>query len=544
MPTTRSNTEPPRKIRIIIFFSNEFIVHSEENSSQVDILNHPSTSDIIYGPATPSLSSSVASQTSAALNSCLTKETKLGQSLPSPDKKRRHKNRPHKISDDVINCIVRHINQFPAEQSHYSRNKNHNKKYLPPLLNVNVLQRLYMDQCKERKLDDKYMVKVSFYRHIFETKFNLSFGHPKSDTCTVCDAGENSTEHKKNWEFAFNSQKVDRQLPSINRKICYVTVDLQQTMPLPKLSTSEAFHLRQMWLYNLGVHCVKQSGHKSYFFTWTEDIANRGSNEIASCLLRFCKLLKEEDPEIDHLLNNKSEQQSWDAGAMQRAIEAVTNDGMAYSTAAKTFSVPRNTLKRRVFGKNIDAKGNRKVLGKYRAVSTEEQEAELVRHILDLEFQVSRLLGEAFSKAATPTVAINGFRKGGIVPLNQDVFTEADYVAAECTDVPLQQPRPNQEVREARQTEDPILEAAEEDVEEGGLRLEDPQDQTEAGQEYLQPGPSSRPQQIHPPVHNLGPLPAHKQDFPSLYAQKISPLYQKQKLLKRKQKGKKELLLC
>ncbi|KAG5891223.1 hypothetical protein JTB14_004338 [Gonioctena quinquepunctata] len=74
----------------------------------------------------------------------------------------------------------------------------------------------------------------------------------------------------------------------------------------------------------------------------------------------------------------RNEQQSWDAGVMQRAIEAVTNDGMAYSTAAKTFSVPRNTLKRRVLGKNTDAKGNRKVLGKYRAVFTEEQEAELV----------------------------------------------------------------------------------------------------------------------------------------------------------------------
>ncbi|KAG5861510.1 hypothetical protein JTB14_035939 [Gonioctena quinquepunctata] len=88
---------------------------------------------------------------------------------------------------------------------------------------------------------------------------------------------------------------------------------------------------------------------------------------------------------------------------------------------------------------------------------------------------------------------------------NQDVFTGADYVAAECTDVPLQQPRPNQEVREARQTEDPILEAAEEDVEEEGLRLEDPQDQTEAGQEYLQPGPSSRPQPDPPTSPQPGP---------------------------------------
>lgn len=54
------------------------------------------------------------------------------------------------------------------------------------------------------------------------------------------------------------------------------------------------------------------------------------------------------------------------------------------------------------------------------------------------------------------------------MPLSQDVFTEADYVAAEYTDVPLQQPRPNQKEREPRQTEDPVLEAAEEDVEEEG----------------------------------------------------------------------------
>ncbi|KAG5870156.1 hypothetical protein JTB14_032448 [Gonioctena quinquepunctata] len=194
----------------------------------------------------------------------------------------------------------------------------------------------------------------------------------------------------------------------------------------------------------------------------------------------------------------KSEQQSWDAGAMQRAIEAVTNDGMAYSTAAKTFSVSRNTLRRRVLGKNIDSKGNRKVLGKYRAVFTEEQEAELVRHILDMEVRffgvtILDLRSLAYSLAEkngipnnrrtkmagldwvavlrhqhpeislrepeqTSAARAQAFDKHNCgVPLNQDVFTEADYVAAECTDVPLQQPRPNQELREASQTKDPYL---------------------------------------------------------------------------------------
>lgn len=105
---------------------------------------------------------------------------KLGHSAPSPDKRGYHKNRPHKIDDDVINSIVSHIKQFPAEESHYSRNKNQNRKYLSPLLNVSQLHQLYIKQCKEKKMDDKYMVKLSFYRHIFATKFNLSFGHPKS----------------------------------------------------------------------------------------------------------------------------------------------------------------------------------------------------------------------------------------------------------------------------------------------------------------------------------------------------------------------------
>lgn len=513
--------------------------------------------------------------------------------------------------------------------------------------------------------------------------------------------------------------------------------------------------------------------------------------------------------EMVYKYKRKSDQQTWDAGAMQRAIEAVTNDGMAYSTAAKMFSVPRNTLKRRVLGKNIDAKGNKKVLGKFRAVFSEEQEAELVRHILDLEvrffgvtisdlrslayslakkneipnnfnketrmagldwvagfrnrhpeislrkpeqtsaaraqafnkhnvtkffsiltdvqenhfhpahrifnvdetglvtvqsksskilalkgrrqvgaltsaergqlstfvvcmsaggnfippfvifprrrmkaelqdgappgtmiachpsgwmqsdiflqwfdhflahakpsvadpvllildghsthsknlafiekarenhttvvclpphcshkmqpldvsfmgpfntfyvqavekylknnpgrvvsqFQVSRLLGEAFLKAATPATAINGFRKCGIVPQNQDVFTEADYVAAECTDMPLQQPRPNQEEREARQTVDRILEAAEEDVEEESLLLEDPQDQTEAGQEYLQPGPSSRSQPDPPSSPQPGTSSSSQTSF-AVSPKDIIPL-PKTKVVKKETKRKK-----
>nr|XP_023025029.1 uncharacterized protein LOC111513100 [Leptinotarsa decemlineata] len=62
------------------------------------------------------------------------------------------------------------------------------------------------------------------------------------------------------------------------------------------------------------------------------------------------------------------------------------------------------------------------------------------------QFQVSRLLGEAFLKAVTPVIAIKGFRKCGIVPIDRNVLTELDYAAAETTEITLQEdPAPGEE---------------------------------------------------------------------------------------------------
>ncbi|KAJ4451383.1 hypothetical protein ANN_02845 [Periplaneta americana] len=44
------------------------------------------------------------------------------------------------------------------------------------------------------------------------------------------------------------------------------------------------------------------------------------------------------------------------------------------------------------------------------------------------QFQVSKLFGEAYLKAATPSTAISGFRKCGIIPFDPDVFQESDLL--------------------------------------------------------------------------------------------------------------------
>ncbi|CAH1964136.1 unnamed protein product [Acanthoscelides obtectus] len=53
-------------------------------------------------------------------------------------------------------------------------------------------------------------------------------------------------------------------------------------------------------------------------------------------------------------------------------------------------------------------------------------------------FQITKVFAGAYLKAAIPSNAINGFKKCGIYPLNQDVFADVDYVTAEATEMDIE----------------------------------------------------------------------------------------------------------
>lgn len=210
-----------------------------------------------------------------------------GETVPSNDKRGKHNNRPTKTANETVNEIIDHISSFPAESSHYSRKKNSNKMYLSPSLSISQMYQLYIEQCQAKELPKQYFIKYGVYANIFSTKFNLSFGQPRSDTCAKCDAHEDDEDHKTKYRQAFEQQKIDRAQARSNDKFLYLTMDLQQVMPLPKLTTSRCFYLRQLAFYNCGIHSIAANGATPFMMTWTENVAKRGSNEILSCLFEF-----------------------------------------------------------------------------------------------------------------------------------------------------------------------------------------------------------------------------------------------------------------
>ncbi|XP_065090549.1 uncharacterized protein LOC135711607 [Ochlerotatus camptorhynchus] len=105
----------------------------------------------------------------------------LGQGVASDDMRKGNCSRKQ-ISPEHADYIIKHIKSFPAEESHYGREKS-SRLYLSSDLNVQRMYELYQDQCG---VDNFIPVHYNTYRRAFNTQ-NLKFRKPKIDTCNTCD---------------------------------------------------------------------------------------------------------------------------------------------------------------------------------------------------------------------------------------------------------------------------------------------------------------------------------------------------------------------
>lgn len=118
------------------------------------------------------------------------------------DQRGKHKNRPKQLSQKTTNAIDDHIKSLKSRTSHYSLHDS-KKLYLPEELNITKLHSMYLEK------NPSLPVSYETYRYIFSHKYNISFGYPRTDTCSTCDA---FTAEIRVLELKLSDSSVDKQI--------------------------------------------------------------------------------------------------------------------------------------------------------------------------------------------------------------------------------------------------------------------------------------------------------------------------------------------
>lgn len=252
----------------------------------------------------------------------LQKSLKLTGDAPK-DQRGKHTNRPHKLSVETRDKIICHIGSFKGRKSHYSLHDSA-KLYLPEELNIKKMFNMFRE-----KFPNEH-VSYETYRTIFSMEFNISFGYPRSDTCSNCDeylAKIKSLEAEKlnlSQTEDIIYRKIDRDINMLNiqnrlhkikaeqfyrrkrdartrsQKSVFteaVCIDFAKNLPVPNISTSDVYYKRQLSTYAFNVHILSTS--QSIFYMYPETVAKKGSDDVCSLLHNF--LYNYLNPEVRQL---------------------------------------------------------------------------------------------------------------------------------------------------------------------------------------------------------------------------------------------------
>ena len=236
---------------------------------------------------------------------------------PVEDKRGKAPN-PKKVTGVKLARVHEHINKLPTTSSHYTRAKSPHRRYLEAGGSIKGLYTKYQIWMRENFLGEE-QVTGRFYEKVFTENYNIGFQPPKKDTCTYCDLKKVAIEEKKrnNEDTTEMEQELDRhqrqaklvqELLTSQRDLNaeeqehptkVIAMDLQQTLPCPRITSSVAYYLRKLWVYNFCIFDVTK-GHAS-MFVWDEVTGGRGSDEVASCLMKWLHLRQQEGENFDIL---------------------------------------------------------------------------------------------------------------------------------------------------------------------------------------------------------------------------------------------------
>ncbi|XP_047139745.1 uncharacterized protein LOC124815274 [Hydra vulgaris] len=227
--------------------------------------------------------------------------------LPCKDMRGRHKNRKHAFSAENTNMIVNHIKSFRGRSSHYARTKS-TRLYLPEDLNILKMYCMFKEKYPLEKCA------YESYRKIFNSKFNISFGYPRKDTCSFCDltkkkitaidcqvpsdsVAANDLLYKKNAlnaslelhqrkaEMFYQRKRTARLQAQQTLECSAICFDFQKNLKCPNISTQDVYYSRQLSFYSFNIHIL--SSQKVHFYCYDETVGNKSSDDVCSMLHDF-----------------------------------------------------------------------------------------------------------------------------------------------------------------------------------------------------------------------------------------------------------------
>lgn len=193
---------------------------------------------------------------------------------------------------DIRENIIKFIKSFTVIEKHYCRGKSE-RQYIASDLSIVKMWKIY-----SKTFPDK-QCKLSFFRKLFNTKFNIGFNAPQVDVCSYCLEYKEklkreqdltakkalSTElkvHKLRAKAYFNLLREGK------NDLITLSYDCEKNLVLPKIPDQITYYKRQLYLYNFSVvvgHSKsKLSKDNVFIHTWLESESSKGSNEIASAV--------------------------------------------------------------------------------------------------------------------------------------------------------------------------------------------------------------------------------------------------------------------
>ncbi|CAG4989653.1 unnamed protein product [Colias eurytheme] len=220
------------------------------------------------------------------------------------DMRGKHSNHK-KVAESIRQGIRGHIESIPRMESHYIR-KDSSREYIDGGKSLSDLYRDYKSLCES---NEEPYANETLYSRIFNGEFNISFFKPKKDRCELCVRYENAQgSAKENLEVEYLKHIEEKELSRKEKDADKTNVgpdnivaiyDLQAVLQLPRGNTSIFYYKSKLNTLNF---TISQIGNdKTDCFFWHEGEANRGADEIGSCVYKFIEntLLNYDGPGLD-----------------------------------------------------------------------------------------------------------------------------------------------------------------------------------------------------------------------------------------------------